>query len=62
MLHRRLGGKSKDEESHFKDMEKVFERCRRYSLQMNPLKCAFGMTLGKLLGCVVHQHGVDPDR
>ena len=24
--------KSKDEESHFKDLEKVFERCKRYCL------------------------------
>lgn len=28
---------------------------------MNPLKCAFGVTAGKFLGCVVHRHGIDPD-
>ena len=28
---------------------------------MNPLKCAFGVSAGKFLGFLVHQHGIDVD-
>jgi hypothetical protein len=31
---------------------------------MNPRKCAFGVSAGKFLGFVIHEHGIeiDPDR
>jgi hypothetical protein len=31
---------------------------------MNPRKCAFGVSTGKFLGFVIHEHGIeiDPDR
>jgi hypothetical protein len=37
---------------------------RRYGLKMNPRKCAFGVSAGKFLGFVIHEHGIeiDPDR
>ena len=53
--------KSKTRESHTRTLRKVFERCRRYKLRMNPLKCAFGVTVGKFLGFLVHQQGIDVD-
>jgi hypothetical protein len=28
---------------------------------MNSLKCAFGVTLGRFLGFVVHEHGIQID-
>jgi hypothetical protein len=28
---------------------------KKYGLQMNPLKCAFGVTLGRFLGFMVHE-------
>jgi hypothetical protein len=28
---------------------------------MNPLKCAFGVAVGKFLGFLVHQQGIDVD-
>jgi hypothetical protein len=28
---------------------------------LNPLKCAFGVTSGKFLGFVVHEHGIQID-
>jgi hypothetical protein len=36
----------------------------RYGLKMNPRKCAFGVSAGKFLGFVIHEHGIeiDPDR
>uniref|UniRef100_A0A2N9EZU9 RNA-directed DNA polymerase n=1 Tax=Fagus sylvatica TaxID=28930 RepID=A0A2N9EZU9_FAGSY len=30
-------------------------------LKMNPLKCAFGVSVGKFLGFLVHQRGIDVD-
>jgi hypothetical protein len=29
---------------------------------MNPLKCAFGVSAGKFLGFLVHNHGIDVDQ
>jgi hypothetical protein len=31
---------------------------------MNPLKCAFGVTSGRFLGFIVHEHGIqiDPEK
>ena len=52
--------KSKTRKDHLAILRKVFERCRLYKLRMNPLKCAFGITAGKILG-FVHQRGKDVD-
>ncbi|EOY09501.1 Uncharacterized protein TCM_024918 [Theobroma cacao] len=53
--------KSKKASDHFEDLKRIFERCRKYILRMNPLKCAFGVTVGKFLGFVVHRKGIDVD-
>ncbi|XP_028100105.1 uncharacterized protein LOC114299540 [Camellia sinensis] len=45
--------KTKEKENHVEDLRRIFERLRRYKLKMNPLKCAFGVSLGKFLGFVV---------
>jgi hypothetical protein len=34
---------------------------RQYGLNMNPLKCAFGVSAGKFLGFIVHEKGVEID-
>ena len=39
---------------HLRVLEQVFERCRKYKLCMNPMKCAFGVSTGKFLGFMVH--------
>ena len=46
--------KSRRREEHFHVLRKVFERCRAFKLRMNPLKCAFGVSFGKVLGFLVH--------
>jgi hypothetical protein len=45
-------------------LRKAFDKMRRYGLKMNPRKCAFGVSAGKFLGFVIHEHGIeiDPDR
>jgi hypothetical protein len=43
---------------------KVFDKMLRYGLKKNPSKCAFGVSSGKFLGFIIHEHGIkiDPDR
>lgn len=42
--------KSKEEEDHLHHLKKLFDRLRKYNLKLNPAKCAFGVSSGKLLG------------
>ena len=56
--------KSKDHEGQIPALWKFFERIQFYKLWLNPKKCTFGVTFGKLLGFIVSQKGieVDPDK
>jgi hypothetical protein len=52
MMHREIEDyvddivvKSKTRRDHFGILKKVFERCRLYKLKINPLKCAFGVSV-----------------
>ena len=53
--------KSKTRARHFQILEQVFERCKKYKLRMNPMKCAFGVSIGKFLGFLVHHRGISMD-
>jgi len=53
--------KSKTKAGHFQILEQVFERCRKYKLCMNPMKCAFGVSTGNFLGFLVHHRGISVD-
>ena len=53
--------KTKEKGNHLEDLRKIFECLRRYQLKMNPLKCAFGVSLGKVLGFVVRNRGIEID-
>jgi hypothetical protein len=50
--------------SHIADLRKAFDKMCRYGLKMNPRKCTFGVSAGKFLGFIIHEHGIeiDPDR
>jgi hypothetical protein len=39
-------------------LRKVFERCRLYGVSLNPKKCLFIVTQGKLLGYIVCKEGI----
>jgi len=56
--------KSSKESEHVADLQKLFRRLRKYQLKLNPAKCTFGVTSGKLLGFIVSERGieVDPDK
>jgi glucose dehydrogenase len=45
-------------EEHMTDLKLSFERMKKYGLWMNPLKCAFGVTSGRFLGFIVHEHDI----
>ena len=56
--------KSKTREGHFVALDKFLARAEKYNLRLNPKKCIFGVTSGKLLGHIVTQKGIkiDPDK
>ena len=43
------------------NLKKLFERLRKFQLKLNPIKCTFGATFGKLLGFVVSKKGIEID-
>lgn len=51
--------KAKSPVEHLLHLRQVFKRCREYNLRMNPLKCSFKVSLGKFLGFLVYQRGID---
>ena len=53
--------KSKTRTGHLRVLEQVFERCRKYILRMNPMKCAFEVSAGKFLRFLVHSNGISVD-
>ena len=56
-----LIAKSREDESHIENLRKIFERLRKFQLKLNPAKCTFGTTSGKLLGFVVSRRGIEED-
>jgi hypothetical protein len=56
--------KTKDGEDPSKDLKSVFQRLLRYNLRLNPLKCTFGMEVGKFLGFILTSRSIEanPDK
>jgi hypothetical protein len=56
--------KSDSMDGHLADLRLSLERMCRYGLKMNALKCAYGVSAGKFLGFIIHEHGreIDPTR
>ena len=55
---------SKYRPDHINHLRKVFERCRKFRVSLNPKKTIFVVSEGILLGCVVSKHRImiDPKR
>ena len=51
--------KSRGRLDHLSALEKFFERIRQFKLRLNPKKCTFGVTSGKLLGYMVSERGIE---
>jgi hypothetical protein len=45
--------KSGDKAGHVSDLAETFSNMRRAGLKLNPEKCVFGVTKGKILGCLI---------
>ena len=51
--------KSKERPDHTRHLRETFELLRRHNMNLNPLKCAFGVSSGKFLGFMVTQRGIE---
>ena len=56
-----LIAKSQKDESHVENLQKLFKRLRKFQLKLNPEKCTFGATFGKLLGFIVNRKRIKVD-
>ena len=45
--------KSRRKEDHLDDLKETFDTLRSYNMNLNPGKCAFGVTARKFLGFMV---------
>ena len=46
---------------HLIDLRKLFKLFIKYRLRLNPNKCIFGASSGKLLSFIVRQRGIEVD-
>jgi hypothetical protein len=51
--------KSKKREDLLDDLKETFNNLRKYKMMLNPKKCVFGVSSGKLLGYMVSSRGID---
>ena len=51
--------KSAKEMLHLDDLQESFDMLKQYNMKLNPSKCAFKVSLGKLLGFMVSQRGIE---
>ena len=52
---------SQYDKEHYDHLKKVFLKCRKFGLSLNPKKSLFAMKEGKLLGHIVSAEGVRID-
>jgi hypothetical protein len=59
-----LIAKSSDRANHISDLAVTFANMRRAGLKLNPEKCVFGVTKGKILGCLISAKRIEvnPDK
>ena len=55
---------SKTDQDHLQHLKRVFLKCRKFGISLNPKKYNFDMEEGKLLGHIISEKGIriDPDR
>jgi hypothetical protein len=55
---------SKIDPNHLQHLRKVFLKCKKFGISLNPKKSHFAMEEGKLLGHIISERGIkiDPDR
>ena len=53
--------KSRTRAEHPQALARILQRSREHNLKMNPKKCVFGVSSGKLLGFIVSKRGIEID-
>jgi hypothetical protein len=55
---------SQSDEEHLRHLQRVFEKCRKFGISLNPKKILFGLKEGKLLGHIISKDEIkiDPSR
>ena len=55
---------SRYDREHIKNLEKVFLKCKKYGISLNPIKYNFALEEDKLLGYIISKDGIkiDPER
>ena len=55
---------SKNDQNHLKHPRRVFLKCRKFDISLNPKKSNFAMEEGKLLGHIISEKVIiiDPNR
>jgi hypothetical protein len=55
---------SKKRENYIANLAETFTNMREARLKLNPEKCVFGITKGKVLGCLISTKGIEanPDK
>ena len=56
-----LIAKSQEGESHMENLQKLFERLRKFQLKLNPAKYTFDAMFGKFLGFIVSRKRIEVD-
>nr|CAN73091.1 hypothetical protein VITISV_041303 [Vitis vinifera] len=51
--------KSQGRADHLEALDRFFERIRKFRLRLNPKKCTFGVTYGKVLGHMANERGIE---
>ena len=50
---------SKHKQEHIDDLRRAFNNLRNRGLKLNLEKCIFGVSMGKMLGCLVSARGIE---
>ena len=51
--------KSVKAELHVTHLAESFQVLKNYNVKLNPTKCAFGVSIGKFLGFIVNNRGIE---
>ena len=51
--------KTKESHTLLDDLRETFANLRRYRMKLNPAKCTFGVSAGKLLGFLISSRGIE---
>ena len=56
-----IPAKSMHHRTHLADLGPILDRMEQFSLHLNPKKCAFKVTSGKMLGYTIYIKGIELD-